>query len=70
MGFADQLEQRTTAMTVAEVAQLLSCSDKMIYKMVRRGSIPHQRVGTLVRFDPQLLAAWWRERTVAPRRKA
>ena len=67
---ADQLELLSAALTVPEVARFLACSEKLVYKLVSRGAIPHQRIGGLLRFDPQLIAAWWRERTVAPRRKA
>jgi excisionase family DNA binding protein len=70
MSLADQLEQRTTSLTVGELSHLLNCSEKMTYKLVSRGNIPHFRVGTLLRFDPLLIANWWRERSIAPRRKS
>jgi excisionase family DNA binding protein len=67
MYLADQLEQRQEALTAEEVAAVLACSVKMIYKMVRQGSIPHFRVGLLVRFDGQALSDWLRQRSLVTR---
>ncbi len=52
------LRQRTTALTVADVAQLLAVSEQTIYRQVRRGLIPALRLGDVVRIDPQQLADW------------
>ena len=67
MYLADQLEERTTALNAEEVAALLACSPKMVYKMVRQGTIPHFRIGLLVRFDGHALGEWIRQRSLVPR---
>lgn len=52
------LRQRTTALTVADVAQLFQVSPETIYRQVRRGLLPALRFGDVVRIDPQQLADW------------
>ena len=52
------LRQRTTALTVADVAQLLQVSPETIYRQVRRGLLPALRFGDAVRIDPTQLADW------------
>jgi excisionase family DNA binding protein len=49
---------RNTAMTVEEVAALLHVSERHIYKLVQDGILPHFRVGSSVRFDPEKMADW------------
>ena len=46
------------ALTTEEVAALFALHPDTVYKQARRGSIPHFRVGTAVRFDPKALAEW------------
>jgi excisionase family DNA binding protein len=50
--------EHKNAMTVAEVAELLSVSERQIYQMATDDEIPHFKIGSAVRFDPCLLAAW------------
>jgi excisionase family DNA binding protein len=52
------LRQRTTAMTVTEVAQLLQVSEQTLYRYAQRGLIPVLRFGDVVRFDPTQIADW------------
>jgi len=54
----DGLKLRATAMTVDEVAALLKVSSRHVYQLVKDGKIPHFKVGSAVRFDPDDLAAW------------
>jgi excisionase family DNA binding protein len=53
------------ALTVAELALLLTFSIKTIYKMVEAGRIPHMRVFGSIRFDPATTAAWIQSRSVS-----
>lgn len=49
-------------MKVAELCELLGVDDKHIYRMAARGSLPSFHVGGAIRFDPQEVAKWLRER--------
>jgi excisionase family DNA binding protein len=59
----DDLEGRTTALTVGEVAKILSVSKRQIYKLAELEEIPSFRVGGAVRFDPFAIAQWLRRAT-------
>lgn len=62
MDLADSLEKRTTALTVSDVAALLSISERQVYKLAQDGNIPCFKIGGSVRFDPSAFAAWLRQR--------
>jgi excisionase family DNA binding protein len=64
MNLADTLETRTTALTVAEVAELLNISEHQVYKLAASNRIPSFKIGGSVRFDPSVFAAWLRQRMV------
>jgi len=57
---ASQLANVDHALTVPEVAKLLGFSRSALYEMVNDCRIPHHRIGSSIRFDPQELADWWR----------
>ena len=57
----DQIEQIGHALTAVELAELLAVSPVCIYKQAKAGRIPSFRIGTCVRFDPRVVAAWLRE---------
>ena len=61
---AEQIEQRTKAMTIDELAQLLDVSVKSLYKMVKSGTLPVIQLGDRIRLDPQSIADWLRARTI------
>lgn len=67
MKLADQIAAMGQALTVEQLAELLQCSKKALYKMVRRGTLPSFRVGTMVRFDPEITAQWLRSRSFGKR---
>jgi excisionase family DNA binding protein len=54
----DLIASRGSALTVEEVADLLSVSRRLIYQLVSIGEIPHFRVGGAVRFEPKMLGSW------------
>ena len=66
MNLADSLEKRTTALTVSEVATLLSISERQVYKLAAQNRIPSFKVGGSARFDPSTVAHWIRQRMVVP----
>ena len=45
-------------MTAGEVAAYLRCSISTVRRFVRRGEIPHYRLGTLVRFRKGEIDRW------------
>jgi excisionase family DNA binding protein len=62
MNLVERLEARNGAMRVSELCEMLGVDDKHIYRMAARGSLPSFRVGGAVRFDPQEVAKWLREK--------
>ena len=45
-------------MTIQEVAEYLQCSVSTLRRWVRRGKVPHYRMGKMVRFRRSELDAW------------
>ena len=62
MKLVETLRSRTGALKVAEVAKLFGVTPQHIYKMAASGSIPSFRISGAVRFDPDEVAAWLKEK--------
>ena len=62
LNLIEELENRRGGIKVADLAGILGVDDKHIYRMAARGLLPSFRVGGAVRFDPQEVAKWLRER--------
>jgi excisionase family DNA binding protein len=62
MKLVETLKSRTGALKVAEVAKLFGVTPQQIYKMAASGSIPSFRILGSVRFDPDEVAAWLKEK--------
>ena len=60
LSIADQIDAMDHALTVKELAPLLSLSFTTLYNRAREGSIPSYRIGGSVRFDPHIIAGWLR----------
>jgi len=58
----ETLESRTEALKVGEVAKLFGVTPQHIYRMAANGSIPSFRISGSVRFDPNEVAAWLKEK--------
>jgi len=58
MRLSKTVRERKTAMTVADVAEILTVSQRQVYKLVEDGKLPSFRLGGAIRFDPHLLANW------------
>ena len=56
----DRIEQYGHALTAGKLAELLAVSRITVFKLAKAGRIPCFRVGTCVRFDPKIVAAWLR----------
>jgi len=63
MRLVEILESKKQALRVRDVATLLCVTPQHIYKMAASGALPSLRIAGAVRFDPQELASWLRERT-------
>jgi excisionase family DNA binding protein len=62
MKLIETLRSRTGALKVAEVAELFGVTPQHIYRMAANGSIPSFRISGSVRFDPDEMAAWLKEK--------
>lgn len=62
MGLIEQIEQWQGAMTVEDLAAILNCSNKTLYKSIKKGKLPSIRIGSLIRLCPQTVAEWLRSR--------
>src|SRR5262245_27896685 len=58
LSLAERIERIGQALTAEELAKILNVSRITIFKHAAAGRIPSFRIGTLVRFDPKMLAAW------------
>jgi excisionase family DNA binding protein len=56
----DRIEKFDHALTAVELAEILAVSRITVFKLARAGRIPCFRIGTCVRFDPQVVARWLR----------
>jgi len=62
MRLVETLKSRTKALKVQEVADLLGVTPQHIYRMAATGRIPSFRISGSVRFDPEELATWLRDK--------
>jgi excisionase family DNA binding protein len=60
-----RLEKSVNALTVPQLAQILTLSPKTIYEMVGQGNIPYYRVRGSIRFDGVHVARWLRGQEAA-----
>lgn len=66
----DQIAERAVALTVEEVATIIGCSPKFVYRLCREGKLPHTRIHAhFIRIDPGEFASWLRSRSFSPRRR-
>ena len=62
VSLGDFLDNRATALTVSEVAEILNISERQVYKLASESVIPSFHIGSSIRFDPSQLAAWLRQK--------
>jgi excisionase family DNA binding protein len=62
MDLADSLAKRATALTVSDLASLLNISERQIYKLAAERRIPCFKIGNSIRFDPDAIVAWLRQK--------
>ncbi len=64
LAIIQQLQTYRRALRVAEVADLLHCSDQTVYRLVHENRLPHYLVRGSYRIDPAALSDWLRERYI------
>lgn len=62
----EELKAKRTAMTVKELAKILSLSQREVYKLAATNQIPHFKIGTSVRFDPPAVIVWLEAKMLTP----
>jgi excisionase family DNA binding protein len=62
MTIIQQVEGKSSALKVREVAKLLDVTPQHIYGLAARGLIPCFRIGGAIRFDPHEFAAWLKKK--------
>ena len=61
-GLTDCLDGRRRALVVTDIAELLSISERHVYKLVARHRIPCFKIGGSIRFDPVAISVWLRQK--------
>lgn len=69
MHITETLRERKTALTVDELALILSVSPRQLYKLAAANRIPHFKVASSVRFDPGTVLEWYEEHELRPPRR-
>jgi excisionase family DNA binding protein len=62
LGLADSIHGKSRAMTVNDVATLLTISERQVYKLVAERRIPYFKISGSIRFDPVAVAGWLRQK--------
>jgi excisionase family DNA binding protein len=66
ISLAEEIERIGRALSVAEVARLLSLCRASVYRYIDAGVIPAIRIGTTLRIDPKALAQCLRRHALVP----
>jgi excisionase family DNA binding protein len=56
-------------LTIAEVSEYLHLHPATIYRLLKSGDFPGVKIGDSWRIHPDLLEAWYRERTAARKKR-
>ena len=52
-------KQQGRALSTADVQRIFGFSKMGLFKLCKRGSVPHHRLGDRIKFDPITLLRWW-----------
>jgi excisionase family DNA binding protein len=63
MTLVEKIASHRGALKVNDLVELLGCSKEKIYADAKSGRIPSFNLGSAVRFDPALVAAWLKKLT-------
>ena len=61
---AAYIRQMRRLLTAEQLALLMECSKKCVYALVKQRRLPAIRIGSMIRFDPQVTADWLEARMV------
>jgi excisionase family DNA binding protein len=61
-GLTDCLDGKKRALVVTDIAELLSISERQVYKLVAAHRIPCFKIGGSIRFDPSAISVWLRQK--------
>lgn len=64
---SEVLSRRRKAWTVAEIAELLSLSERTLYDQIKSGSLKANRIATILRLCPKAVFDWYSERVTNPK---
>lgn len=66
MTIIEKIRSEKSALKVSQVATYLGCHTDKIYDLTnaKKNPIPHFRIGSMLRFDPVLVAEWFEQRQV------
>jgi excisionase family DNA binding protein len=62
MSIIEQIEKRSSALKVGELAKLLGVTPQHIYRLASEGLIPCFRIEGAIRLDPHDVATWLKSR--------
>ena len=62
----ESLRKRQSALTVKQLAELLTLSEREIYKLAASNQIPHLKIGSSIRFEPTSVLSWLESRMLTP----
>jgi excisionase family DNA binding protein len=62
VGLTDCLDGKKRALVVTDIAELLSISERQVYKLVAGHRIPCFKIGGSIRFDPLAISVWLRQK--------
>jgi excisionase family DNA binding protein len=61
-GLFDRLDRQRRALVVTDIAELLSISERQVYKLVATHRIPCFKIAGSIRFDPLAISHWLRQK--------
>lgn len=61
-GLTDCLNGKRRALVVTDIAELLSISERQVYKLAAAQRIPCFKIGGSIRFDPLAISVWLRQK--------
>ena len=62
VGLTDCLDGKRRALVVTDIAEILSISERQVYKLVASHRIPCFKIGGSIRFDPLAISVWLRQK--------
>jgi excisionase family DNA binding protein len=58
-GIRARIASFTSMMQPSDLSEILTIGKPMVYKMCRNKTLPHRRIGDLIRFEPEAILEWY-----------